>query len=38
MHGDDLNQEDVLSYISQEERVPKNDPLRPIRKMVDAVL
>src|SRR5881628_2569591 len=38
MRGDDFNQEDIFSYISPEERVPKDHPLRPIRKMVDAVL
>ena len=38
MRGDDFNQEDVFSYISPEKRVPKDHPLRPIRKMVDAVL
>src|SRR5882672_786419 len=38
MRGDDFNQEDIFSYISPEKRVPKDHPLRPIRKMVDAVL
>jgi transposase len=28
----------MYSYISAEERVPENHPLRPIRRMVDAVL
>ena len=28
----------MYSYISAEERVPENHPLRPIRVMVDAVL
>src|SRR5881628_2984659 len=38
MRGDDFNQEDIFSYIFPEKRVPKDHPLRPIRKMVDAVL
>jgi len=33
MRGDDFNQEDVFSYISPEKRVPKDHPLRPIRKI-----
>ena len=38
MRGDDRNQEDMFSYISPEKRVPKDHPLRAIRRMVDAVL
>src|SRR6202158_1604803 len=38
MRGDDQQQSDVFSYISAEQRVPQNHPLRPIREMVDEVL
>jgi len=38
MRGDDFHQAGVFSYISPEERVPQNHPLRPIREMVDEVL
>jgi len=38
MRGDDLQQEGMFSYISPEQRVPKDHPLRPIRKMVDEIL
>jgi transposase len=38
MRGDDTQQTEVFSYISPEARIPKDHPLRPIRRMVDEVL
>jgi transposase len=38
MRGSDPKQEAMFSYISPERRVPADHPLRPIRKMVGAVL
>ena len=38
MRGDDLQQSAVFSYISPEERVPKDHPLRAIRTLTDRVL
>src|SRR5690242_12627641 len=38
MRGDDQQQGGVFSYISIEQRVPKDHPLRPLRTMVDEVL
>ena len=38
MRGDDRHQDGVFSYLSPEQRVPKDHPLRPIRKMVDSIL
>jgi len=38
MRGEDLQQHDLFSYGSLEERVPANHPLRPIRTMVDEAL
>jgi transposase len=38
MRGDDIQQHDLFSYGSLEERVPANHPLRPIRTMVDGAL
>ena len=38
MRGDDPQQAAIFSYISPEERVPQEHPLRTIRVMVDAVL
>jgi len=38
MRGDDVQQVDMFSYISPEQRVPKDHPLRPMRKMVDEIL
>lgn len=38
MRGDDQQQDGVFSYVSLEQRVPANHPLRTIRRMVDAAL
>jgi transposase len=38
MRGEDQQQPGVFSYISPEQRVPKDHPLRAIRKMVDEAL
>src|SRR5277367_6225515 len=38
MRGDDLQQHELFSYGSLEERVPASHPLRPIRSMVDEAL
>jgi len=38
MRGEDSKQEAIFSYVSPEQRVPDDHPLRPIRKMVDEIL
>jgi transposase len=38
MRGDDSQQDAMFSYLSPDQRVPADHPLRPIRKMVDRVL
>jgi len=38
MRGTDADQGELFSFISLESRIPKNHPLRPVRKMVDTVL
>lgn len=38
MRGEDLQQQELFSYGSLEQRVPANHPLRPIRSMVDDAL
>ncbi len=38
MRGDDIQQGAVFSYLSPEQRVPADHPLRPVRQMVDTVL
>jgi transposase len=38
MRGDDRQQAAMFSYLSPEQRVPVDHPLRPIRHMVDEVL
>jgi len=38
MRGADRQQSTMFSYISAEERVPRDHPLRPIRAMADAAL
>jgi transposase len=38
MRGEDQRQPALFSYVSQEERIPMDHPLRAIRKMTDKVL
>jgi transposase len=38
MRGDDFQQAEMYSYLSPEQRVPADHPLRPIREMTDRVL
>ena len=38
MRGDDAKQEAMFSYVSPEQRVPQDHPLRPVRAMVDGIL
>jgi transposase len=38
MRGEDLQQDELFSYGSLEERIPPDHPLRPIRAMVDEAL
>ncbi len=38
MRGDDIQQAAIFSYVSPEERVPADHPLRPIHRMVEDVL
>src|SRR6202166_3800195 len=38
MRGDDQRQMDVFSYVSPEQRVPQEHPLRPVRAMADEAL
>ena len=38
MRGEDIQQRELFSYGSLEERVPAGHPLRPIRAMVDEAL
>src|SRR5882724_5263807 len=38
MRGDDRQQAGMWSYLSPEQRVPSDHPLRPIRAMVDTIL
>jgi len=38
MRGDDQPPDSMFSYVSPEERVPKDHPLRPIRQLVDEIL
>lgn len=38
MRGEDTQQSTMFSYLSPEDRVPADHPLRPIRTMVDGVL
>ncbi len=38
MRGDDFQQAAMYSYLSPEQRVPADHPLRPIPEMTDAVL
>ena len=38
MRGPDIQQDTLFSTVSPETRVPKDHPLRPIRRMVDEAL
>jgi transposase len=38
MRGDDQQPDSMFSYVSPEQRVPKNHPLRAIRQLVDEIL
>ena len=38
MRGNDQQTDHLFSYVSPEQRVPPDHPLRPIREMVDAAL
>ena len=38
MRGEDLHQDHLYSYVSPEQRVPANHPLRPIRQMANTAL
>jgi hypothetical protein len=38
MHGDDVQQQAMFSYLSPEARVPQDHPSRPIRDMVNRAL
>src|SRR3977135_3661207 len=38
MRGDDQQQGQVFSYVSAEDRVPQDHPLRAVRRSVDQVL
>jgi transposase len=38
MRGDDNQPDSMFSYVSPEQRVPRDHPLRPIRQLVDEIL
>ena len=38
MRGEDLQQQAMYSYLSPEQRVPANHPLRAVRQMTDRIL
>ena len=38
MRGDDIHQDAMFSYLSPEDRVPQDHPLRPLRQMVNQAL
>ena len=38
MRGKDQQSDGLLSYVHLETRIPADDPLRPIRKLVDEAL
>ena len=38
MRGDERVQDGMFSYVSLEERVPQDHPLRAVRKLTDQVL
>ena len=37
MRGEDERQQGIFSYVSLEQRVPAEHPLRPVRKIVDEI-
>ncbi len=37
LRGEDSKQEAMFRYVSPEQRVPRDHPLRPIREMVDTI-
>ncbi len=38
MRGDDQQPDGIFSYVTLEQRVPPEHPLRPMRRMVDEIL
>ena len=38
MRGDERDQDGMFSYVSLEQRVPQDHPLRAVRKLTDSVL
>ena len=38
MRGDERTQDGMLSYVSLEQRIPADHPLRAVRKLTDVVL
>ena len=38
MRGDDQQPDSMFSYVSPEQRVPRDHPLRPVRELVDDIL
>ena len=38
MRGEDIHQDHLYSYVSPEQRVPADHPLRPLRQMTNTVL
>ena len=38
MRGEDIHQDDLYSYVSPEQRVPTDHPLRPLREMANTIL
>jgi len=38
MRGFEEKQVDAFCYISMEDRIPKNHPIRPMREMVNEIL
>ena len=38
MRGDDRQPDSMFSYVSPEQRVPSDHPLRAIRRLVDEIL
>jgi len=38
MRGGDIQQDQLYSYVSAEERIPPDHPLRTVRRMTDTIL